>query len=70
MGISFINSTYVTFFIGLCPVLCLIMLIQSVALYKWRYKSFAMALFFIALTLAIIAAVMIFILMNQRTIPH
>lgn len=46
------------------------MLIQSVALYKWRYKSFAMALFFIALTLAIIAAVMIFILMNQRTIPH
>lgn len=70
MGISFINSTYVTFFIGLCPILCLIMLIQSVALYKWRYKSFAKALCFIALILASIAGVMIFILLNQKTIPH
>lgn len=70
MGISFINSTYVTFFIGLCPVLCLIMLIQSVALYKWGYKSFAKALLFIVLILAIIAGVVIFVLINQRTIPH
>lgn len=70
MGMSFINSACVTFFIGLCPVLCLIMLIQSVFLYRLRYRFIAKVLFFNALFLAIIAGVFIFILMNQRAIPY
>lgn len=70
MGMSFINSAYVTFFIGLCPVLCLIMFIQSVFLYKLRYRFIAKTLFFIALFLAIIDGAFIFILMNQRAVPY
>lgn len=47
------GSTLTTFFVGLSPVLCLILFAQSIYMFRLSYKTLAITLMILALVLGI-----------------